>query len=297
MKETLMNFGEVLENVSLKNYNTFQIGGMASFIIFPKTVCDVQNLIYFLKEKNIKYFVLGNGSNVIFSDQLFDGVIVNLKKMDAIIYQGTQVICESGVMMPRLAMDVISHGLKGFEWAAGIPGTVGGCVYGNAEAYKESTFDFLLEVQVLTPEGDLKILKKADLSYGYRTSFFKENPGYVLLSATFSLEYGDKEESMEKILCRKEKRMETQPLDYPSAGSVFRNPSSDNPSGKIIESIGMKGYIIGGAEVSKKHANFIVNTGNATSNDVRNLVELVHQRVQKETNIDLVMEQEFVGWD
>lgn len=297
MKESLMNFGEVIEDVSLRNYNTFRIGGKASFMVFPKTIENVKNLICFLKKEDVKYFILGNGSNVIFSDQFFEGVIVNLKKMDAIIYQGTQVICEAGVMMPKLSMDVISHGLKGFEWATGIPGTVGGCVYGNAEAYKESMFDFLLEVQVLTLEGDLKILKKSELSYGYRTSFFKENPGYVILSATFSLDYGDKEESMEKILRRKEKRMATQPLEYPSAGSVFRNPSPDNPSGRIIESIGMKGYSIGGAEVSKKHANFIVNTGNATSNDVRNLVELVHQRVQSETNIDLLMEQEYVGWD
>lgn len=297
MKDQLTQYGEVLEHVSLKNYNTFRVGGTCKFMIFPTKNEDLQHLIQFLNQENILYFVLGNGSNVILSEREFSGVVIVLKKMDALEIMDTKVRVGAGYMMPKLAMETISNGLAGFEWAVGIPGTVGGCIYGNAEAYKESTFDYLEKVTVLTPEGEIKEFKKEELSYGYRTSFFKVNPGYIILEATFDLSYGEMDVSMEIVRKRKEKRMMTQPLEFPSAGSVFRNPSSDNPSGKIIEDLGFKGVCVGGAEVSNKHANFIINTGNATGNDIKNLVELIHATVKEKTGIDLVMEQEYIGWN
>lgn len=297
MKEQLLKYGEVLCNESLKKYNTFKIGGECKYFLIPKTGDDIRNALVYLQEKQEKYFILGNGSNIIFADSFFDGVIISLKKLNYIQFQDSRVLCGAGVMMPFLALQTISHGFSGFEWAAGIPGTVGGSIYGNAEAYKESTFDRLVSVKVITPYLEIKILNKEELSYGYRTSFFKENPGYVILEAVFNLLEGNSVLSEEIISRRQEKRKATQPLEYPSAGSVFRNPSLDNPSGRIIESLGFKGVTCGDAMISPKHANFIINMGNATGKDVRNLIELVHKEVKEKLDIDLVMEQEFVGWD
>ncbi len=296
MKTELLQFQEVLQDVSLKPYNTLHIGGVCKYMVFPHTCEELQQLLLTIQENHLKYFILGNGSNVILSDEYYDGVVILLSHFDQIVYEGNQVHVGAGVLMPKFSMDVVSKGYSGFEWAVGIPGTIGGCIVGNAEAYKESTFDYLVDVTVLY-QGTIQVMKKEELSYAYRTSFFKEHPGYVILEATFQLSKGNYEESMEIIKKRKEKRMNTQPLEFPSAGSVFRNPLNADPSGKLIEDIGLKGTSIGGAQVSQKHANFIINTGNATSNDVRNLIELVHDEVKKHYGIDLEMEQEYVGWD
>lgn len=296
MREKLVEWGDLLEEVSLSCYNTFHIGGVCKYLISPRNETELLQLVTYLKEQKIKYFILGNGSNVIFSSEYYDGVIISLKYFDEIVIENDIACVGSGVMMPKLAMKTIEEGFTGFEWAVGIPGTVGGCIYGNAEAYKESTFDRLIDVTVLTPENELKVFKKEDLTYSYRTSFFKENKGYIILKARFFLEKGDRLDSLEKISKRRKKRLTTQPLEYPSAGSVFRNPSSENPSGKIIEELGLKGLCVGGAEVSNKHANFVINKKNATSEDVRNLITMVHKEVKEKLGIDLVMEQEYVGW-
>lgn len=297
MKTELLRFGLVREEESLKKYNTFKIGGTCKYMIEPNDTQELLSLLTYIKEKQMKYFILGNGSNVILNDEYFDGVVIRLVNFNRLEIDSCLVTVGAGVMMPKLALETIQRGYQGLEWAVGIPGSVGGCIYGNAEAYKESTFDFLHEVTVITPSFELKTLKKSDLSFGYRTSFFKENPGYIILEATFLLQEGNMNESQELIQKRKEKRFATQPLEYPSAGSVFRNPSVDNPSGRIIEELGLKGMQIGGAEVSQKHANFIINKGNATSQDVRNLIELIHSEVKQKKGIDLVLEQEYVGWD
>jgi len=297
MKEVLNQFGEVLEEVSLTSFNTFRVSGVCKYMVFPNSFSQVEQLIQYLKAENIHYFILGNGSNIILTEEYFDGVFVSLKKISILDIQGCFVRVSAGVMMPHLALETINQNLTGLEWAASIPGTVGGCIYGNAEAYLISTFDYLKEVTVLNPGGVIEVLLKEDLSYGYRTSFFKEHAGYIILEAKFELLKGDKEESLELVRKRQKKRIATQPLEYPSAGSVFRNPSPENPSGKIIEELGLKGYRIGGAEVSQKHANFIINLGNATGKDIQNLVELIHQKVLEERGIDLFMEQEYIGWN
>lgn len=297
MKTELLQFGIIKEQENLKKYNTFRLGGTCKYMIEPRNKLELQRLLIYLKEEKIKYFILGNGSNVILNDADYDGVVIRLNQFDHLLVEDHQITVGAGVMLPKLTLETMRYNLSGFEWAYGIPGTVGGAIYGNAEAYKEAMFDHLLEVSVITPENEFKVFQKEELTYGYRTSFFKENPGYVILEASFLLSVGDIKESKEKIEQRKIKRIATQPLEYPSAGSVFRNPSCENPSGKMIEELGLKGCRIGGAEVSKKHANFIINTGNATSQDVRNLIELIHQEVKNKKKIDLIMEQEFVGWD
>lgn len=296
MKEQLLIYGDVIEEASLKQYNTFHIASTCKYLVFPKSISDVQGLISFLQKEKLRYFILGNGSNIIFLNDYYDGVMVSLKQLNHMVFSDDEVLVGAGVMMPTLAMEVIRHGFSGFEWASGIPGTVGGSIYGNAEAYKESTFDFLKQVTILE-HGVVKTVFKDDLHYAYRTSTFKEHPGAIILEAVFTLKEGNQEESFEKMKKRKERRMETQPLEYPSAGSVFRNPSSENPSGRIIEELGLKGVQIHDAKISEKHANFIVNVGSATGKDIQSLIELIHSKVLEHRNIDLLMEQEYVGWD
>lgn len=187
MKEKLRGFGEVLENVSLKEYNTFHVGGFCKYFIFPKDIFSLQSLIQELKNLKEKYFILGNGSNIIFSDDYYDGVIICLKCLKKVEVQEEKIIAGAGVMLPSLAMTSIKEGLSGLEWAVGIPGTLGGAIYGNAGAYKSSIFDFLISITVLDSKNEIVTLKKEDISYGYRTSFFKENSDFVILEAILEL--------------------------------------------------------------------------------------------------------------
>lgn len=297
MINDLQKFGKVLENISLKNYNTYKIGGNAKFMVFPHDKENLISLLKYIKDNNQKYFVLGNGSNIILSDKLYDGIIIKLDYLNKICFDKTKVIAESGVMLPRLAMESINHGLTGLEWATGIPGTVGGSVVGNAGAYKSCMFDFIETITIINENLDIVILSKNDIAYQYRYTDFKDNKNLIILDVTMSLEYGDKEESLEIIKRRLEKRRDTQPLEYPSAGSVFRNPEGD-ASGRIIEQeVGLKGKTIGGAKVSEKHANFIINTGNATGENIKDLISLVHDEVLNKCGIDLTVEQEFINWE
>ena len=297
MINILEKFGKVLENVSLKNYNTYKIGGNVKYLVIPTDKDNLVELVKYLKKEDVKYFVLGNGSNLVFSDALFDGVIIKLDNLNKICIDKTKVVAESGVMLPKLAMHTINNNLKGLEWATGIPGTVGGSTVGNAGAYKSCMFDFIEKVTVIDDNNEIATLTKEDIKYTYRHTSFKDNKNLIILDVTFNLEEGNKEESLEIVKRRLEKRKETQPLEYPSAGSVFRNPEGD-ASGRIIEQeVDLKGKTIGGAKVSEKHANFIINTGNATGNDVRNLIMYVHDEVLKKTKIDLIVEQEFVNWE
>ncbi len=297
MMDNLQRFGKVLKQVSLKDYNTYKIGGKAKYLIHPNDKDSLVDLIIYLKETKTKFFILGNGSNIVFSDDLYDGVIIKLDNLNKICFDENKVIAEAGVMLPRLAIEAINHGLKGLEWATGIPGTVGGSTVGNAGAYKSCMFDFIDSVTIIDENNKIKVLKKDDIFYKYRHTSFKDNKNLIILDVTLKLEYGDKKESLEVVKRRLEKRKDTQPLNYPSAGSVFRNPEGD-ASGRIIEQeVGLKGKTIGGAKVSEKHANFIINIGNATGKDIKDLITLVHDEVLHKTGIDLIVEQEFVNWE
>ncbi len=297
MKEILEQFGEVYANVSLKNYNTYQIPSSARFLVEPTSIDNLANLIKYLKDNNISYFIIGNGSNIVLSDGFYDGVIIKLSNLNNIKIDKDLVYAEAGVMLPRLSKEVIENNLAGLEWACAIPGTLGGSIVGNAGAYKEAIFDYVTKVVVLDENGEIKELSKADINYSYRYSSFKDNKSLIVLGAYLQLREGNKEESSEIVSRRMKKRLETQPLDYPSAGSVFRNPENDFAGGIIEEDINFKGKQIGGAKVSEKHANFIINAGNATGNDVRELINLIKTEVKKKDNIDLVVEQEFIDWE
>ncbi len=291
-------FGILESHVSLKPYNTYRIETFTKYLLHPRNKDELCSFLKNAKENKIPYFILGNGSNVILSDTEYPGVIVKLDEGDftKIVIDDNHVTVGAGVMIQALSYEILDHGLKGLEWASGIPGTIGGCIFGNAEAYKVCTFDSLESVTYLDSQGKEITKFKNELSYGYRTSFFKEHPENIIIEATFCFEKGNKEESKLLIEDRKKRRFESQPLQYPSAGSVFRNPSAEMPSWRYIDGVGLKSYQIGGAKVSEKHANFIVNVGGATGKDIRDLIQLIREKVKEKYGVDLVLEQEQKSW-
>ena len=283
----------VKENASLKNLNTYKLESNAKYLIQVETLDGLINVLKYLKENKIKCFILGAGSNIVI-DEYFDGAVIKLCGLKNINIDHDMITCGAGSMMGNLACTSVEHNLTGLEWAINIPGTVGGSIVGNAGAYNKEIFDSLVSIKVLDESLNVKELKKEEIKHTYRHTELKEKP-WIVLEATFKLEKGNKEESLKLIEDRKIRRKATQPLDMPSAGSVFRNPENDH-AGRLIEAAGLKGKKIGGAMVSLKHANFIVNTGTATSNDVKNLIKLVHTQVKEKFNVDLVLEQEIIDW-
>ncbi len=298
MINELNNYAEVQEHASLKKYNTYRIDGKAKYLVLPNSINDLVSVIKILKENNIKYYILGNGSNVVISDKEYDGAVLVLTKLNGMEFHPelNMAYAEAGVMLPVFVNKSVDMGLTGIEFAAGIPGTVGGAIYGNAGAYNSCIMDYISSVTVLDENLEVKVIEHEDITYGYRTSLFKEENKYVILGAKFFLKEGDKENSLEMIETRRQRRAESQPLEYPSAGSVFRNPEGDF-AGRLIESCELKGHKIGGAEVSEKHANFVINKDNATGEEIRGLIEYIHDKVYEKTNVDLVIEQEFKGWE
>lgn len=288
-----LNIGEVLENVSLKKYTTYHIGGHAVALVYPNDVYGLIELIKFLRNNNIKYKVIGRGSNLIFSSELYDGVLIKLDKFDKLEIKENEIVVGSGYQLIKLATKLSRIGYTGIEFATGIPGSVGGAVFMNAGAYKSDMGYIVKCVKVLTPNLKIAELTNYDLNFHYRSSFLQSNPGYICLEATIILKKGNPEEIMQLIEDRKKRRIETQPLEYPSAGSVFRNPEGDY-AGRLIEEIGYKGKKIGGAMVSTKHANFIINYNNATGEDIKNLINEIKTIVKDKYGIELKVEQEFV---
>lgn len=283
----------VEENVSLKKYNTYRLDAKAKYLIRVLSIPALIQLLQYLKKENIPYFFLGAGSNVIL-DEFFFGAVIQLEGLNYVTIEGNKVQVGAGTMMGRLSSETVKQSLTGLEWAINIPGTVGGSIVNNAGAYNSEMFDYLVNVKVLTPDLEVKEMPKDAFSYQYRHTNIKEL-GFIVLEGTFLLENGDKEASKKLIQDRSKRRQESQPLDMPSAGSVFRNPEGDH-AGRLIEAVGLKGKTIGGAQVSLKHANFIVNTGNATSKDIKNLIKLVKDEVKEKFQVDLVLEQEIVDW-
>lgn len=294
MINELEKFGRVKENVDLKKYNTYKISTTAKYFVDPFDEESLIGLIKYLKENNVDYYVVGNGSNIIFPQNEFSGVIIKLSELNKIDIDDDEVEVGAGVMLPKLVSETVNNCLQGLEWASGIPGTVGGSIMNNAGAYLSEIFDFIISIKVLE-DGEVKVLQKSEIDYSYRHTSLKDRKGIIILSARLKLEKGNSDESLTLMKKRMERRIESQPLEYPNAGSVFRNPEGDY-AGRLIEECGLKGKTIGGAMVSEKHANFIVNYNNATCDDVRNLVKLVHDEVLKQKGIDLVLEQEIIEW-
>lgn len=287
---------EILENVNLKEYNTYRLEAFCKYMALPKSVKELQEVINYCLHKDIKYFVLGNGSNVIL-DGTFNGIVINMKNLNGSELVGdTDIIAYSGIMMPKLVKFAVKNNLQGLEWASGIPGTLGGGIYGNCGAYNDDIYHYLKEIIVLH-NGKIEHIKADKVFHDYRQTFFQGKRQYIIVAAHLKLIKGDSKQSQELINDRLKRRLSSQPLTYPSAGSVFRNPSKEMPSGKLIEDVGLKNKNIGGALISPKHANFIVNNGNATAKDVISLIELIKKTIKENYSIDLVTEQEIVKWD
>ncbi len=279
-------------NISLKKLTSYKLDGVTKQLIYPDNVEELIEIIKDLREDNLKYKVIGGGSNLIF-DGNYMGVLIKLDSFNNLTFDDTNVIVGAGYCLQKLAVQACKMGLSGLEFATGIPGTVGGACFNNSGAYNSDMGYIVTYVKVLTPSLEIKTLYNSDLNYHYRTSFFKDHPGYIILGAKLKLKKGNKKEIIELVTDRRKRRLESQPLDYPSAGSVFRNPEG-NYAGKLIEELGFKGKRSGGAKVSEKHANFIVNTGRAKGRDIIKLINKIQEKVKEEYGIDLVLEQEIV---
>ena len=284
-------------NESLELHTTFKVGGKCKYFVTPKDLDELIKLLKYLKENNIKYMILGNGSNTIFSSKEYDGVIINLTNFNSMVIEDNKIYVEAGYQLIKLSMDALNNSLSGLEFAAGIPGNIGGAIFMNAGAYKSDMSALVETVTFIDENFELKTLKNEELNFSYRMSLFQEHPEYIIISTVLKLEKADQEEIKDLMNSRKERRISSQPLEYPSAGSVFRNPSEDVFAGKLIEDLGLKGYTIGGAQISEKHANFIINIGGATGEDIRALIKMIKVKVKEKYNIDLHVEQRFINFE
>ena len=284
----------VYRNEPMKRHTTFRIGGPADYYLCPHSAKEIQKVVEICREEKLPYFILGNGSNLLVSDQGYRGVVIQLwKNVSDIRVEGCLIQAKAGASLAKIAAEALEEGLTGMEFAAGIPGTLGGAVVMNAGAYGGEMKDILKEVLVMDQQGRIFTLEKKDLKLGYRTSAVKEK-GYIVLAAVLELRPGDREEIRKLMEDLKQKRVEKQPLDLPSAGSTFKRPEGYF-AGKLIMDAGLRGFSVGGAQVSEKHCGFIVNTGGASASDVLTLIREVQKRVREKFGVELETEVKFLG--
>ena len=282
------------ENVDAKKLCSFRVGGIARVLIYPKNTDEIKVLYAYLSENKIKNILLGKGSNVLISDLGFDGAVISLGKMNEIRADGHRVVAGAGASMFSLAVAAEKNSLCGLEFAHGIPGSVGGGVYMNAGAYGGEMCQVIDEVLCLDIEsGELYTLGNAECDFSYRHSIFKDNKNLIVIGSSFELSEGDATEIRARMDELKASRISKQPLEYPSAGSTFKRPEGYF-AGKLIEDAGLKGFAIGGAQVSEKHAGFVINRGGATAKDVKNLILHIQKTVKEKFNVNLECEVEFV---
>ena len=290
------HLGLLLENEPLAKHTTLRVGGPARLFVVPNSKESLIQTLKLIKKEQLNYKVIGRGSNLLPSDQLFEGVIVKCDKgIDHIEISGTSVTVGAGVSTILLANRVSKHNLSGLEFISGVPGSVGGAIYMNAGAYNKEIKDVLVKVLVLDDEGELRWLTPTDLNFGYRTSVMQSQPNWTIIEAVLELEQGNSEEIADLMKMRKIRRIESQPTNMPSAGSTFRNPLP-HYSWQLIEESGLRGVRIGGAEVSKKHCNFVVNVGDATAQDIYDLIQHVQTVVFERSGIKLHPEVEMFNW-
>lgn len=292
MIESFIKNYEYYKNVSLKKYNTYKLDVMCDYLVYPNNEEELIEILRYLNKNSIKYLILGGGSNIILSRPCFE-VVIKLDKLNSVSINGNVVTAGAGVSLISLANTCMKNGLNGLSFAGGIPGSVGASVSMNAGAYNEDMAGIVKEVRVITPDMEVVTMKNSELDYSYRDSFLKRNKGYICISATMEFSYEDSDKIKEVMDNRRQRRVDSQPLDMPSAGSVFRNPEGVS-TGKLIDDLGLKGYSIGGAMISTKHANFIVNTGTATYDDIIMLIEYIKDEVREKYNIELLLEQEII---
>lgn len=297
-KGDFMNFDKIFEyaagigckaerDVPMSKYTTFRIGGNASVMLTPLNDEQLVSIIKECKKENIKPFILGNGSNMLISDDGLKTVVINMCRPEPSIelVNGDTIICDSGMTMSKVCNFALDNGLTGLEFAFGIPGSAGGAAYMNAGAYGGEMKDVLVECRHIDSDGNLGSLKGEELGLSYRTSAYEHN-GYIITTLVMKLKKGDKAEIKAKMQELLQRRKDKQPLEYPSAGSTFKRPVGYFAGG-LIEECGLKGCSVGGAQVSEKHAGFIINKGGATAQDVLDLIKYVQDRVYEEKGVHL----------
>lgn len=284
------------ENELLAPHSTFRIGGEARLAAMPDTTEQIIDAVSAAKEAGLDFTVIGNGSNVLFSDKGFDGLVIFTRNADSVVIKGKRVIADAGAPFTKLAVTVKNAGLTGLEFAYGIPGSVGGAVYMNAGAYNGEASQVVASSMAYDDlTGEVRMISREEHNFGYRTSVYSQNRDRLtVLSAEFELKEGDSAAIWETMQDLMRRRREKQPLEYPNAGSVFKRPQGYFV-GKLITDAGLKGYTIGGAQVSEKHAGFIVNIGGATAEDVLRLVEHIQKTVQSQFGVMLECEINFKG--
>lgn len=285
---------KVLAKELMASHTTFRIGGPADYFVMPETTEELSAVLKLCKEEKIPYFILGNGSNLLVGDKGFRGIVIQLyKNFDGIRIDGTTVTAKAGAMLIRTAKEAGKAGLTGLEFASGIPGTIGGAMVMNAGAYGGEMKDVVTAVTVLTKDGEIRKLTGEEMKFRYRGSVI-EDEGYIVLEAAMQLKKGDLQEIQSRMEELSLQRRTKQPIEYPSAGSTFKRPEGYF-AGKLIMDAGLRGFSVGGAQVSEKHCGFVINAGGATAADVMQLMKEVSDRVEAEFGVPLEPEVKRVG--
>ncbi len=291
----LSQFGDCDTDVSFQTLTTFRVGGNAAVVCYPKNEFSLISILDILKDENIPFKVLGNGSNILPSDDDYDGAVIKLNRFFNQYYFDEEYLnAEGGCSLITLAVKALDQNLSGLEFASGIPGSLAGAIYMNAGAYKCEMKDIVESVRVLIKD-EVVALTGEECQFAYRSSIFQSRPDWIILGARLKLTQGDHEEIQQVMKKRQKRRLETQPLEWPSAGSTFRNPETA-ASWQLIDGIGYRGKMIGGAQVSEKHSNFIINVNKATASDIDKLAKEIMEKVEEKYGVQLVMEVERFNW-
>ena len=299
VKEDLekLDVGEMIEDEPLYKHTTYKVGGPARIYLKVKDVDSLIKTIKYCGKHRVKYLVIGRGSNLLFSDREYEGLIISLNEcFNEIKVNGSTMIAQAGVPMISLSYQAAKIGLSGFEFMGGIPGSIGGGIYMNAGAYKYDLASVVKTVTLLNEKHEVVTFNNEQMDFSYRHSICQDNRKLIVLEVTFELTAKSPDEIKAVLDKRKERRMSSQPWNMPSAGSVFRNPQ-DKPAWQYIDECGLRGYEIGGAQVSPKHSNFIVNNGYASAKDIYDLIMLVQEKVNEKFGVKLRREVGLINWE
>lgn len=282
-------------NANMSEHIYFKVGGPVDILLSPSSIEQIVDTLSVCKENNIPYFVIGNGSNLLVKDGGIRGVVIKLCDLNSVEVRNNEIKALCGALLKDVSASAVKNSLTGFEFACGIPGSVGGAVFMNAGAYDGEINNVIKEAEVIDKDGNVITMSKEELELGYRTSRVMKE-GLVVVSATFELNHGNKEKVESRVNELTSKREEKQPLEYPSAGSTFKRPVGYF-AGKLIQDAGLKGYSIGGAAVSEKHSGFVINKGGATAKDILDLISHIQNEVKKQFGVDLHPEVRIIGED
>lgn len=280
-------------DVPLKDHTSFRVGGPADIMVCPENVEILAETIKACEANHWDYFLMGNGSNLLFRDGGYRGIIIKTRTLDGVTVEGQRVLAEAGASLRRVAEAAMTHGLTGMEFASGIPGSMGGALVMNAGAYDGEMKDIVKWVEILNPKGERVVLSPEECDFSYRHSSIQDNP-WIVTRVALQLKEGDQDAIKEKMADLNGRRRDKQPLEYPSAGSTFRRPVGYF-AGKLVQDCGFKGYRIGGAQVSEKHSGFVINRDNATAEDIITLIETIQKKVKADYGVDLQTEVIMMG--